>query len=213
MNPRRLVKSMVISGLSRRLLSMNKRLGFINYHRSPYRDLSTLKRPRSDPLNGYASQSDESESSDIPIEASSATINPLISAPIRREHQLYSDILENIFQKNSIQRPIKINPYWYESLKRLNRHKARVLVSQLNPACPLGFDPLATPSANLTSYDDSMETFTVTAMTKKGSLLSYVREQKERYSECILLTRVGEFYEAYGIDAILLVEHCGLNPM
>ena len=24
---------------------------------------------------------------------------------------------------------------------------------------------------------------------------------------------VGDFYEAYGVDALLLVEHCGLNPM
>jgi DNA mismatch repair ATPase MutS len=27
------------------------------------------------------------------------------------------------------------------------------------------------------------------------------------------LTRVGDFYEAFGVDAALLVEHCGLNPM
>ena len=28
-----------------------------------------------------------------------------------------------------------------------------------------------------------------------------------------MLVRVGDFYETYGIDAIMLVEHCGLNPM
>ena len=29
----------------------------------------------------------------------------------------------------------------------------------------------------------------------------------------MLLVRVGEFYEAFGIDAVMLVEHAGLNPM
>jgi len=28
-----------------------------------------------------------------------------------------------------------------------------------------------------------------------------------------VITRVGDFYEAFGIDAILLIEHCGLNAM
>lgn len=27
------------------------------------------------------------------------------------------------------------------------------------------------------------------------------------------LVRVGDFYEAFGVDAVLLVEHAGLNPM
>lgn len=27
------------------------------------------------------------------------------------------------------------------------------------------------------------------------------------------LVRVGDFYEAFGADAIMLVEHAGLNPM
>jgi len=29
----------------------------------------------------------------------------------------------------------------------------------------------------------------------------------------VLLIRVGEFYEALGFDAVLLVMHAGLNPM
>ena len=159
----------------------------------------------------------------IPVDESSSSSSsdihqavPVISSPLlaNRREQQYSDILETLFQKNDVRtRTLKINSYWYESLQRVNKHKARVLVSQLNPSCPLGFDPLASPSVNVTSDDEGMDTFTATASMKKGSLLSFVREQKERYPECILLTRVGEFYEAYGVDAILLVEHCGLNPM
>jgi hypothetical protein len=29
----------------------------------------------------------------------------------------------------------------------------------------------------------------------------------------VCLVRVGDFYEAFGADAVLLVEHAGLNPM
>ena len=29
----------------------------------------------------------------------------------------------------------------------------------------------------------------------------------------LLLVRVGDFYEAFGVDAVMLVEHAGLNPM
>ena len=29
----------------------------------------------------------------------------------------------------------------------------------------------------------------------------------------VLLIRVGDFYEAYGLDALMLVEHANLNPM
>ena len=31
--------------------------------------------------------------------------------------------------------------------------------------------------------------------------------------ERVCLVRVGEFFEAFGADAVHLIEHCGLNPM
>eukprot|EP00943_MAST-04B_sp_MAST-4B-sp1_P002579 g2579.t1 len=49
--------------------------------------------------------------------------------------------------------------------------------------------------------------------TKRGTLLNFICEQKEKHRDKVLLIRVGEFYEAFGIDAVLLVEHCGLNAM
>jgi hypothetical protein len=155
-------------------------------------------------LNSIAwSQTDESNSKSV-----------LDHTLIQREPLQYSDIIDNIFRKNDdFQKKVKVNQYWLEPLKRLNRHKARVLVSQLNPSCPLGFDPLANASLNITSDDNGTDATPTATTSKRGSLLAYVREQKVRYPECILLIRVGEFYEAYGIDAILLVEHCGLNPM
>lgn len=29
----------------------------------------------------------------------------------------------------------------------------------------------------------------------------------------VLLTRVGEFYETYGVDAVMMMQHAGLNKM
>ena len=71
----------------------------------------------------------------------------------------------------------------------------------------MGYDPTAIPVGALATTSSS------TAAGKKGSLLAYVREQKRRHNECIVLTRVGDFYEAFGVDALLLMEHAGLNAM
>eukprot|EP01035_Chromulina_nebulosa_P022938 gene22938-29711_t len=38
-------------------------------------------------------------------------------------------------------------------------------------------------------------------------------QSKLKYPEKIILVRCGDFYETYGIDAIMLVAYCGLNPM
>eukprot|EP00944_MAST-04C_sp_MAST-4C-sp1_P014602 g14602.t1 len=55
--------------------------------------------------------------------------------------------------------------------------------------------------------------FATTQERRKGTLLDFICSEKERFPDKVLLVRVGEFYEAFGFDAILLVEHCGLNPM
>ena len=36
---------------------------------------------------------------------------------------------------------------------------------------------------------------------------------KLNHPECVLLVRMGDFYEAWGIDAVMLVQYAGLNPM
>ena len=114
----------------------------------------------------------------------------------------------------------KIHPYWEESLLQLTRPTARALVAQLDPTqCPMGFHPLAAPSDPLrtASWEETTSVIntgtTTTTAGKKGSFLAYCREQKEKYPDAIILTRCGDFYETYGTDAILLVEHCGLNAM
>eukprot|EP00815_Leptocylindrus_aporus_P011553 CAMPEP_0116050140 /NCGR_PEP_ID=MMETSP0322-20121206/203_1 /TAXON_ID=163516 /ORGANISM="Leptocylindrus danicus var. apora, Strain B651" /LENGTH=334 /DNA_ID=CAMNT_0003532633 /DNA_START=208 /DNA_END=1208 /DNA_ORIENTATION=+ len=104
----------------------------------------------------------------------------------------------------------KISPYWDEKLQTVEKSTSKNLLQQLDASCPMGYDPYALPSGAIGIRRREPEKVVA---GKKGSLLSYVREQKERFPEKIILTKVGEFYEAFGIDAIMLVEHCGLNPM
>ncbi|EJK77541.1 hypothetical protein THAOC_00621 [Thalassiosira oceanica] len=93
-----------------------------------------------------------------------------------------------------------IDPYWTEPLLRLAKSSSRSLVKQLRSGvCPMGYDPQAATSS------------TATGGTTK--LLTFIRAQKARHPDAVLLVRVGDFYESYGTDAVMLVEHCGLNSM
>ncbi|KAG9447714.1 hypothetical protein H6P81_013842 [Aristolochia fimbriata] len=47
---------------------------------------------------------------------------------------------------------------------------------------------------------------------KEGTLNSEILQFKSRFPREVLLCRVGDFYEALGFDACILVEHAGLNP-
>ncbi|KAI3871879.1 hypothetical protein MKX03_012915 [Papaver bracteatum] len=47
---------------------------------------------------------------------------------------------------------------------------------------------------------------------KEGTLNWEILQFKSRFPREVLLCRVGDFYEAIGIDACVLVEHAGLNP-
>ncbi|KAL2613188.1 hypothetical protein R1flu_024880 [Riccia fluitans] len=48
---------------------------------------------------------------------------------------------------------------------------------------------------------------------KDGSIALELLDIKRRYPHEVILCRIGEFYEALGFDACLLVEYAGLNPM
>ncbi|CAM9620725.1 unnamed protein product [Sphacelaria rigidula] len=37
--------------------------------------------------------------------------------------------------------------------------------------------------------------------------------QSHIFTQQVLLTRVGEFYETYGVDAVMMMQHAGLNKM
>jgi hypothetical protein len=88
----------------------------------------------------------------------------------------------------------KITDYWLSELNKLDRPSARVLISQLNADTPLGFEPVTGPA-------------------RKGTLLDFTIQQKTEHEDKVILIRNGEFYETYGVDALMLINYCGLNPM
>jgi len=92
----------------------------------------------------------------------------------------------------------KVDAYWLDRLRRLKgMHKQATigtLVKQLTPENNLGFAHGKT-------------------MIDKGSFFEYASLQRNLHKDKIILLRSGEFYETYGIDAVMLVALCGLNPM
>lgn len=121
----------------------------------------------------------------------------------------YEAVLQSLFHDKS-----QISDFWRDSLAHVTKPSARNIVWQLHDACPMGYDPTAVPNDPLRSAGQ-MASLPPTSSTagKKGSLLAYIRDQKDKYSDCIVLTRVGDFYETFGVDAVMLMEHCGLNAM
>ncbi len=108
-----------------------------------------------------------------------------------------------------------IDPYWVEPLLSLTKSSSRSLVRQLqHQYCPMGYDPSASPFSALKSNNATSSDEDSNGKKRTTSLLSFIRNQKQtHFNEAIMLVRVGDFYETYGVDAIMLVEHCGLNPM
>ena len=90
----------------------------------------------------------------------------------------------------------KIAPYWIERLQRIDRMTARNLVKQLTPENNLGY-----------MKNDGA------TVAEKGSFFEYATLQRSIHPDKVILLRSGEFYETYGIDAIMLVAYSGLNPM
>ena len=131
----------------------------------------------------------------------------------------HDQLVERLFHHPKSQ----VDPYWKEPLLALSKSTARSLLTQLDPTlCPMGYDPNASPSSHsriITPTTTIMEGRTnpspnnLSTAGKKGTFLAYCRRQKELYPHCLLLVRCGDFYETFGIDAILLVEHVGLNSM
>ncbi|XP_047315981.1 DNA mismatch repair protein MSH1, mitochondrial [Impatiens glandulifera] len=61
---------------------------------------------------------------------------------------------------------------------------------------------------NLLGVDANLKNGTL----KEGTLNWEILQLKSKFPREVLLCRVGEFYEAIGIDACILVEYAGLNP-
>lgn len=91
-----------------------------------------------------------------------------------------------------------VKEYWDDVLEGVDKPSARKLLAYVDTSAPLGLPHL---------FDSSK---------LKGSrppAFSFFYETKLQHPDKVVLVRVGEFYETIGIDAILMVQHAGLNPM
>ena len=106
-----------------------------------------------------------------------------------------SEIDPNILRLRGSQ----IDSYWIDQLAKVSNNAIMLLFDQLTGDNPLGYRP----------KDET----TIKGKRNPKSLLQSVINWKKEHPEKLIMTRVGKFYESYGIDAIMLMEHCGLKPM
>ena len=94
------------------------------------------------------------------------------------------------------------------------KQSARLMAKRLDFDDPLGVD-LTLRGASSSAKRDGVEKRTKrsTPPKRRLTLYDYALDVKRAHPRKVLLIRVGEFYEALGFDAVLLVMHAGLNPM
>ncbi|KAL9353065.1 hypothetical protein Peur_055745 [Populus x canadensis] len=85
--------------------------------------------------------------------------------------------------------------WWKENLQRCKKPSTVNLVKRLM-------------YSNLLGLDASLKNGSL----KEGNLNWEILQFKSKFPREVLLCRVGDFYEAIGIDACILVEYAGLNP-
>ena len=87
------------------------------------------------------------------------------------------------------------------------KQSARLMANRLDFEDPLGID------LTLRGASSSGNTNSTKKKSTRKTLYDYALDVKRSHPKKIALIRVGEFYEALGFDAVLLVMHAGLNPM
>ncbi|XP_024540545.1 DNA mismatch repair protein MSH1, mitochondrial [Selaginella moellendorffii] len=86
--------------------------------------------------------------------------------------------------------------WWQERMNLCQKPTTKEMIKLLIPTNLLGLDP------NLRH-----------GSLRDGSLNAELLDAKRKFPREVLLCRIGEFYEACGFDACILVEFAGLNPM
>jgi hypothetical protein len=100
---------------------------------------------------------------------------------LERESSQLSDLTSRRTTKSVLQE----NVYWEELMETVDRPSARDMLPRLKPMLPMGVDREA---------------------KGVGSLFNYYVSVRQRHPRKIVLSRVGDFYEAFGYDAVLLVQ-------
>lgn len=67
--------------------------------------------------------------------------------------------------------------------------------------------------ASLQQWPQAFHTIPTPIAPKHTEQKSCVRHRSISCLDQVLLTRVGEFYETYGVDAVMMMQHAGLNKM
>ena len=131
----------------------------------------------------------------VPL-SQSRWMSTMLSRVEQHLSELEGRVEEASARKHTSKSPIKtLDPVWISRLRKMRRAESRSIIPQITAENSLGFVP-----AN-------------GLVPGKNSLTRYVMDQKVLHPDKVLLVRVGEFYEAYGVDALMLIEYCGLNPM
>ncbi|KAG8369818.1 hypothetical protein BUALT_Bualt14G0053300 [Buddleja alternifolia] len=97
--------------------------------------------------------------------------------------------------------------WWKERMQMCKKPSSVLLVKRLT-------------FSNLLGVDSSLKNgrcvyyfiFLIYCSLKEGTLNSEILQFKSKFPREVLLCRVGDFYEAIGVDACILVEYAGLNP-
>ncbi|KAK3258887.1 DNA mismatch repair ATPase msh1, partial [Cymbomonas tetramitiformis] len=86
--------------------------------------------------------------------------------------------------------------YWAREMDKVERPAARNLLARLDFTDPLGVN------------------FELKGAAKgKNTLYDFVTTVKRLHPRKVVLLQVGDFFEAMGYDAVMLVQYCSLNPM
>ena len=106
--------------------------------------------------------------------------------------------LSHLFETDS-----SIPRYWERELALVNRSSAKSLINKLVVDNILGYSGANEKhTASLGSHD-----------LAKARVVDLACSWKRARPETVLLVRIGDFYETWGVDAVMLVQHAGLNPM
>ncbi|KAF4672958.1 hypothetical protein FOL46_008107 [Perkinsus olseni] len=101
----------------------------------------------------------------------------------------------------------------------LSRHRLGPVATGVSEACRRWLQRLHRPAALQLVPMLSLESNELGFLSPSrraaggGSLLDFTLDGKRRRPEWIQLVRCGDFYETYGVDAVMLVNYCGLNAM
>lgn len=90
----------------------------------------------------------------------------------------------------------KDKEFWERAMQAVNRTSARQMIPRLKQDDPLGVDTSLRGASN-----------------GKGTVYDFALGVRLQHKHKVLLIRVGDFYEAFGFDAVILVQYAGLNPM